>query len=108
MKLKSLYDNGEMAKYREEIGKFLKDNLRTDTQFESFKHSHERFEEFKRYLHEEFKDTINNKDKKVLCVSHGAFIRTATSPVPFLKDEIKETIDNLYYVKNAEIISLLI
>ncbi len=108
LKLKSLYDNGEIAKYREEIGKFLKDNLRTDTQFESFKHSHERFEEFKRYLHEEFKDTINNKDKKVLCVSHGAFIRTATSPVPFLKDEIKETIDNLYYVKNAEIISLLI
>ena len=108
LKLKSLYDKGEIQKYKEEIGRFLKESIKPDTRFESFKHAYERFEEFKKYLLQEFKDSINNKDKKVLCICHSALISIATSPVPFLKDEKNETRDKLFQPKNAEIISILL
>jgi hypothetical protein len=59
-------------------------------------------------LHEKFKDTINDTNKKVLSICHSCFINVATSPVPFLIDKIEESKENLYQIKNAEIISLLI
>ena len=108
LKLKNLYDNNDMQKYKEEIGKFFKENFKKYKKYESFKHSYERFEEFKKYLKEEFKESINNKYQKVLCICHSTFISVATSPSPFLKDEIDENKDNLYKLQNAEIISLLI
>ena len=108
LKLKSLYDKGDIKKYKDEIGRLLKENLTPDTRFESFKHSYERFEEFKKYLLHEFKDTINNKEQKILCICHSAFISIATSPYPFLKDDRKETREHLFHPKNAEIISILL
>ena len=72
------------------------------------KHGFQRFENFKQFLKNEHKDTINEKNKKVLCICHAAFINTATSPQPFLTDEIDEIPDNLYQIQNGEIISFLI
>ena len=106
--LKDLYDKGDMEKYKIELGRFLKEKDPVYKKYESFKHSGERFEEFRKFLHQEFKETINDKNKKVLSVSHSYFINVATSPVPFLKDEIVEKKDHLYHIKNVEIISLLI
>ena len=106
LKLKSLYDKGDIQKYKDETGRLLKENLTPNTRFESFKHSYERFEEFKKYLLHEFKDTINNKEQKILCICHSAFISIATSPYPFLKDDVKETREHLFHPKNAEIISI--
>ena len=108
LKLKSLYDKGEIEKYKNEIGKFLKDNLKPNTVFESFKHTQERLEEFKKYLLQEFKDSINNKDNKILCICHGALISIATSPDLYLKDEMNESRAHLFQPKNTEIISLLL
>ena len=108
LKLKELYDKGDVQKYKDELQKFLKENIKVYKKYESYKHSTERFEEFKKYLKQEFKETLNDKTKKVLCVCHSAFINVATSPVPFLKDEIDEKRDNCYQIKNGEIISLLI
>ena len=108
LKLKELYDKGDVQKYKDELQKFLKENIKVYKKYESYKHSTERFEEFKKYLKQEFKETFNDKNKKVLCVCHSAFINVATSPVPFLKDEIDEKRDNCYQIKNGEIISLLI
>lgn len=108
LKLKSLFDNGYMEEYKKEIGKFLKENYEHYKKYESFKHSNERFEQFKNFLKNEFKDSFNDKDKKILCVSHSALINAAISSVPFLKDEIEENAENLYQIKNAEIISIII
>ena len=108
LKLKDLYDKGKTEKYKEELGKFLKENNEKYRKYESFKHSYERFEKLKKYLNEEFKETINDKNKKVLCVCHSAFINVATSPIKFSKDEIVESKDNLYQIQNGEIISLMI
>ena len=107
-KLKELYDKGDIKKYKDELQRFLKENYKVFIKYESFKHSTERFEDFKRYLKQEFKETINDKNKKVLCVCHSCFINVATSSIPFLKDEIEEKQDNCYKIKNGEIISLLI
>lgn len=109
IKLKSLYDKGDIKEYKNNIGSFLKSHYEHYRKYESFKHSNERFDEFKNYLKKEFKDSINDKDKKILCVCHSALISAALSPIPFLKDEIEEEKnDNLYQIKNAEIISILI
>ena len=109
LKLKEIYEKGEKKEFKKEIGKFLKIKCETFSQFESFKHAYQRFEEFKLFLKNELKikDTMNDKNKKILCISHGSFINNATSPVPFLNDKINEKPDNLYQIKNGEIISLL-
>ena len=108
IKLKTLYDKGDMKEYKNELGKFLKEHYEHYRKYESFKHSSERFDEYKKFLHEKFKDTINDTNKKVLSICHSCFINVATSPVPFLIDKIEESKENLYQIKNAEIISLLI
>ena len=111
IKLKMLYDKGDMKEYKNELGKFLKDHYEHYRKYESFKHSNERFDEFKNYLKNEFKENLNDANKKILCVCHSALLSAAISSTPFLKDEIeeeKEKCDNLYQIKNAEIISILI
>ena len=106
LKLKEIYENGEIQEFKKEIGKFLKKKNKIFSQYESFKHVYQRFEEFKSFLKNEIKDNMNDKNKKILCISHGGFINTATSPVPFQNDKINEP-DNLYRIQNGEIISLL-
>ena len=109
IKLKSLYDKGDIKEYKNELRNFLESHYEHYRKYESFKHSNERFDEFKYYLKNEFKESINDENKKVLCVCHSALLNAAISPTPFLKDEIEEEkSDNLYQIKNAEIISILI
>ena len=107
-KLKALYDKSDIQNFKNELGRFLKENNNVYRKYESFKHSSERFDEYKKFLHEECKDTINDTNKKVLSICHSCFINVATSPVPFLIDKIEESKENLYQIKNAEIISLLV
>jgi broad specificity phosphatase PhoE len=106
--LKKLYDSGDMKKFKEELGKFLAEKKKIFLRFESFKHANDRFEKFKEYLRNEFKDTISDKDKKVLCVTHSSLMSIATSSVPFLTDKVNETVDNLYKMQNGEINTLYI
>ena len=108
LKLKNLYHKGKLKEFKDEIGRFIKENKKDYIKYESFKHSYERFEEFKNYIKKEFKETINNKNKKILCISHSGFIMTASSPSPFLKDERDEKKDKLYHPGFCEIISLSI
>ena len=74
--------------------------------YESLRHPYKRFEEFKEYLVNEHKDTINDNTKKILCVSHNIFISTAITP----KEELYEGNSklNLHKIKNGEIITFFI
>lgn len=103
LKLKNLYDKGDMAEYKNELGKFLKEKYNNG--FESYKHVYERFNEFVKFLKNKFNDTINDKNKKILCVTHSALINIGTSSKPIINNEKP---DNIYKIKNAEIISLII
>ena len=107
LKLKKLYDSGDMKSYKEELGKFLKHKSKKIKKHESLKHAYERFKEFKDFLRNEHKGTIDDIDKKILCVCHSTFINTATSPVP-ISTKSHEKPNNLYKIKNGEIITLLV
>ena len=108
LKWKEKYEKGNMEEFKKDIENFLLGKKNCFGKFESLKHGFQRFEEFKKILKNEHKDTICEKNNKVLCVCHAAFINTATSPKPFLTDEIDEIPDNLYQIQNGEIITLLI
>ena len=108
LKWKEKYEKGNIEGFKKDITEFLLEKKKIFFKFESLKHGFQRFEEFKKFLKNEHKDTIDDKNKKVLCVSHGAFINTATSPKPFLVDKLDEIPNNLYHIQNGEIITLLI
>ena len=108
LKLKELYNKGDLKPFKEELGKFLYEKNKTFPRYESFKHASERFDKFKNYLRNEHKETINDKEKKILCVTHSTLISIATSPKPFLIDKIDDKKDNLYKMKNGEINTLFI
>lgn len=109
LKLKKLYEEKDEKKgYKEELKRFLEEKKKILPRFESLKHAYQRFEDFKNFLKNEHKDTINDLNKKILCISHSTFIKTASSPEPFLIDKIEENTDHLYKIKNGEIITLFL
>ena len=108
LKLKTFYDKGDMKSFKDELGAFLKEKNKTMPKYESIKHAYERFQDFKAYLKNEHKETYNDIDKKILCLTHSTFIKTATSPVPFVDDKTDEKFDLLYKPQNGEIITLFI
>ena len=97
-----------MKKFKEELGKFLFEKNKNFIRYESFKHAYERFEKFKEYLRKEFKDTISDKSKKVLCVTHSSLMSIATCSTQFLTDKVDEKVENLYKMKNGEINTIYI
>ena len=103
LKLKNLYDNENIKEYKDELKKLITEKYKNG--FESFNHAYGRFEEFKQFLKQECKDTINDKNKKIFCITHSSFIKAATSFKPIIKNEIPES---FYKISNAEIISIII
>ncbi|ORX63785.1 phosphoglycerate mutase-like protein [Anaeromyces robustus] len=110
LKLKEFYDKQDMNSYKEELSQFLKDKSKKLKIHESLKHAYERFEEFKTFLRNEHKETLNDKNKKVLSICHSTFINTATSPVPIStnKDCSSKGPKGLYRIQNGEIITLFV
>ena len=106
-KLKILYDKEDKEGFNIELGKFLKEKNKTFTRYESLKHAHQRFEDFKEFLKIQHKDTINDKDKKVLCVCHSTFISVSISPVTFLIDKKHEKPTQLVKLNNCQIVTFL-
>ena len=106
-KLKKLYDeNDAKESYKKELKRFLKEKSKINFKYESLRHPYKRFEEFKEYLINEHKDTLNDNNKKILCVSHNIFISTAIIPKEELYNENSKL--NLHRLKNGEIITFFI
>ena len=106
-KLKKLYDeNDAKESYKKELKRFLKEKSKINFKYESLRHPYKRFEEFKEYLINEYKDTLNDNNKKILCVSHNIFISTAIIPKEELYNENSKL--NLHRLKNGEIITFFI
>ena len=107
-KLKELYDKEDMKGFKEELWNYLKEKNKTFVIYESFKHGYERLEEFKNFLKIEHKDTINDKNKKVLCVCHSSLISIVISPIQFSNLNLNKKPDNLVKLGNAKIISFFV
>jgi broad specificity phosphatase PhoE len=78
-KLNDLYEKGDMDLYKKEVSKIIEERFKTKLKFESYKHAYQRFIDFKNYLYEKHKNTINDKTKKIIAISHRLYISIATS-----------------------------
>ena len=78
-KLNALFEKGDMDSYKKEVSKIIEERYKTKLKFESYKHAYQRFLEFKNYLLDKHKETINDKEKKIIAISHRLFISIATS-----------------------------
>ena len=78
-KLNALYEKGDLDEYKNEVSKTIEERYKTKLKFESYKHAYQRFIDFKNYLYEKHKNTINDKKKKIIAISHRLFISISTS-----------------------------
>ena len=110
-KLLDLYSKGDIINYKKEIVNeipkmiFKKNNLQP---FESFKHVYSRFLEFKNFLAEKHKDSLNDFDKKVLVVTHGDFLGVITNKYLYENDDDNYFPEDCCYCRNCDIISIYI
>ena len=110
-KLLNLYNEGDMNNLKKEIVNeipkniFNKDSLQP---CESFKHVYSRFLEFKKFLTERHKDTLNDFDKKVLVITHGDFLGVITNKYLYENDNINAFPEDCCYCKNCDMISIYI
>jgi len=78
-KLIDIYDKKDMKIYKEEVANIIKERYKTKLKFESYSHTYQRFLDFKNFIYEKHKDTMNDLDKKIIAISHKLFISIATS-----------------------------
>ena len=110
-KLLNLYNKGDMNEFKKEIVNempriiFNKNSLQP---FESFKHVYSRFLEFKNYLAEKHKDSLNDSERKVLVITHGDFLGVITNKYLYESDDNNFYPDDCCYCKNCDIISIYI
>ena len=110
-KLLDLYNKKDMINLKKEIVNelprmiFNKESLQP---FESFKHVYSRFLEFKKFLIEKYKDTLNDFDKKVIIVTHGDFLGVITNKYLYEDDDINSFPRDCCHCRNCDIISIYI
>ena len=110
-KLLNLYNKGDMNNYKiEMVNEFPRMifNEQSLQPFESFKHVYSRFLEFKNFLVERHKKTLNEIDKKVLVITHGDFLGVITNKYLYGNDEQNYFPKDCCYCKNCDIISIYI
>ena len=106
-KLIDLYEKGDMEIYKKEVSKIIEERFKNKLKFESYEHAYQRFIDFKNYLNDKHKDTINNKEKKIIAISHKLYISIASSnPESILKGSNKTSVGCLS-LKNCELAPFL-
>jgi len=107
LNLKKLYDENDSKEgLKEELGKFLKTKNKQCSKYESSKHAYERFENIMNFLTNEFKDTINDTSKKILCVSHSTFIKSGIDSKQKANKLHSKKHHKQFQIKNGQIVSL--
>ena len=107
-KLNNLYEKEDIKTYKKEISKIVEDRYKSGLKFESYKHAFERFKDFKNYLCEKHKDNMQNKDKKIIIISHRLYISIGTSHCNYDSDNVKKTSSDCLMLKNCEIAPFLL
>jgi broad specificity phosphatase PhoE len=110
-KLVDLYDKKDMNNLKKEIVNEMPKIIFNGDEFhpfESFKHVYSRFLEFKKYLCENQKDSLDNFDNKVIIVTHGDFLSVITNKYLYENDDINAFARDCCHCKNCDIISIYI
>ena len=103
--LKNYYDNGDIQKLRNGLSDLAKLSHKKNKRLESLKHMQERFKKFCDYIREKHLDTLNDKNEKILVISHCAFMKIGTDMTPYQSEKINEFHSTCYSPINCEIIS---
>ena len=75
--------------------------------FESLKHLEMRCNKFLEYIKENHKDTLYNKENKILVITHISYIKVANDRTIYENEDILNYHPNSYSYKNCEIISII-
>ena len=107
-KLKYLYDINDFISLEKELGELAVIRYKQNKRFESLKHLQFRFNKFIEYIKEKHKDNLNNKENKILVITHTSFIKCATDRTIYENKNIQTFHPNSYSSKNCELISIKI
>ena len=110
-KLLDLYNKKDMDNLKKEIANEMPKIIFADEglqPFQSFKHVYSRFLEFKKFLSEKHKDSLDNFDSKVIIVTHGDFLGVITNKYLYENDDINSFARDCCHCKNCDIISIYI
>ena len=105
-RLKKYYTGGNMSFFEKELEKLSIYRIKTGIRFESLKHEYERFVNFYKYLYEKYKDNLDDKNNKILCISHSSFIKIGTSLIPYESDKITKSNTFFHILDNCQIVSI--
>ena len=73
---------------------------------ESYKHLFYRTLYFKKFLEDKHKNSLNDNEKKIIVITHKAFINFATSKLAYDMEKIDKNPEDCCVTDNCEFISL--
>ena len=95
--------------FKIKLGEFSKSGVDSGLKrFESLNHLFKRNLEFKNFLYETHKNTLNDIDKKIIIITHSAFTQISTSKKAYLGDLKNVFPNDCCKMNNCEIISIFI
>ena len=106
LELRHLYNINDLISLEQKLTELSIIRYQQDKRFESLKHLQSRFNKFFEYIKEKHKNTLGNKESKILVVTHTSFIKCATERNPYEDEDIQDYHPNAYSSKNCEIISI--
>ena len=108
LKLKNYYDNGNIEKLKISLSELADLRFKSELRFESLKHAQERFIKFVDYIKKNHKNTMQNKNEKILVFSHGSFMAIACNRTLYKSKKIQNFNKHSYSPKNCEILQYII
>ena len=98
IKLKDLYDNYNIEKFKIGLIKLAQISLDKKIYIESLKHRQERFIKFLNFIRKKHKDTLENKNEKIMVFSHGSFMKIGTNLTSYKNKKIKKFFFSCHYI----------
>ena len=108
LKLKYYYDNGNMKKLKMGLSELANLRFEAKIRFESLMHAQGRVIKFIDYIKKNHKNTMKNKNEKILVFSHSSFMTLASNRTLIESKEIQNFNRHSYSPKNCEILSYII
>ena len=105
IELKMLYDNGDIEKLKKGLADIAILRFKGTKRFESLKHAQERFKKFLKYVRKNHKETLENKDDKIIVFSHSSYMKVATNMTPYESENIQNFHSDCYSPNNCQILS---
>jgi len=105
--IQKIYNNYGTDNLKESLSDMIKLEKKFNLYFlESYKHIFYRNYQFKEFLKEKYNNYLNEKDNKIVVISHGGFCKIGTSKKAYEMENIDKLPDDCYFFKNCEMISM--